>query len=230
MNKPGVFLLMVLPTGAGCAAALAQSPSTVYYKDQVLTQNARSIGGHTYVPLSDVAKALSCQVAARGHGYALVAGSSSGTPAGGANQLAGTVINVGQWTFTGKWRFRVNTVTRPDSYSWTYYDGTGSDNPSRPSDQLIVFNCSLKNGQQRSDEPILTYHSDANTSLTDDQGNSYSPIDIDAASGSLIQGAQKSFAVVFSVPKTANISQFVFSVMSYSSDNPINVRVNVPAP
>jgi hypothetical protein len=230
MNKPCVFLFTVLPSFACCASVLAQSPSTVYYNDQVLTQNARSIGGHTYVPLADVAKAFSLQVAERGHGYALVAAGGSGTPAGGANQLAGKVLSVGQWTFTGKWRFRVNSVSRPDSYSCHYADGTETDNPTNGDNQLIVFDCSMKNGEQKADEPILWIHAGGDTALADDQGNSYSLQDVDFRAGALIPGAQKSFALVFSVPKTANITQLVFSVHGYGSTDIVNVRVNVPSP
>jgi hypothetical protein len=224
--------LLLLPTFMGCHAALAQG-STVYLNDQVMTQNARTIDGHTYVPLADVAKALSCHVASRGGGYALVkaGGESSGVPAGGANEVTGTAGTVGSWVFTGKWRFRVNSVDHPATYPWQYYDGTGADNPSSPNDELYVFNCSLKNGQQRADEPILTIHAgDQVTALADDQGNSYNPIDFDVRGGDVIPGAQKSFAVVFSVPKSAHIKQLVFSIHSYSSTKPANVRIDVPAP
>jgi hypothetical protein len=96
----------------------------------------------------------------------------------------------------------------------------------------LVFYCQLKNAEQRAQEPILGVHGLNNqvTALTDDQGNSYSPMDFDARGGSLVPGGAKSFAVIFSVPKSANISQLIFTVYSYSDTKAYNVRVNVPAP
>ena len=67
------------------------------------------------------------------------------------------------------------------------------------------------------------------TALTDDQGNSYSPLDVDVRGGAIVPGGAKTFNVVFSVPKSAKVSQLIFTLYSYSDTKTTNVRVNVPA-
>jgi len=223
-------VLFSLAVSSFCSLS-ANAQSTVYYHGSVLTHSAKSIGGQTYVPLADVAKALSCRVSSTGGALSLVSATAASSTAGGANQVTGTTGNVGDWFFNGKWRFKVIKVDRPDTYTWQYYDTAGSDSPSSPDDQLVVFYCQIKNGEQRADEPILTVHGLDNqmTALTDDQGNSYSPIDFDLRGGALVPGGAKSFNVVFSVPKTAKISQLIFTLYSYTDTKATNVRVNVPA-
>jgi hypothetical protein len=237
MIKRSVFLFSVFLIGVSSLIALAAVGRTVYYHDQVMTQDARQIDGRTYVPLSDVAHALGAQVASHGDGYAIVSGGSGSsgssdirTAAGGANEVRGTNGNVGDWFFDGMWRFRVSKVERTDEYQYQYYSTPGSDKPSGGNDELVVCYCTIKNGHKETEEPILTSHglSSQNTALTDDQGQSYMPVDFDVRGGGLIPGAAKNFAVVFSVPKGTKLKELIFTLYGFaSSTKTSNVRVNL---
>ena len=133
---------------------------------------------------------------------------------GGANQVKGTKGKVGDWFFDGKWRFRVIKIERPDVYHYQFNPLAGSDKPSGPNDQLLVFYCTMKNGMSSSDQPILSSAGLASqaTAVTDDQGTSYPPIDFDSRNGSVVPGGAKNFAVIFSVPKSANLSELIFTI------------------
>jgi hypothetical protein len=237
MSKRSVFLFSVLLIGVGSAIALAAAGRTVYYHDQVMTQDARQIDGRTYVPLSDVAHALGAQVASRGDGFAIVTGGSgsstsagSRTAAGGANEVRGANGNVGDWFFNGLWRFRVSKVERTDEYNFQFAASPENDKPSGGNDELVVCYCTIKNGHAQTEEPVLTSHGLAsqNTALTDDQGQSYAPIDFDVRGGGLTPGAAKNFAVVFSVPKGTKIKDLIFTLYGFAtSTKASNVRVNL---
>jgi hypothetical protein len=235
MRKRSVFpTLLAAAVGASAmAAAMAAIGRTVYYHGQTLTQDARQVDGRTYVPLADVARALGGRVASRGGGLEIVTGGGGATgegqtAPGGTNQVRGATGSVGDWFFNGYWRFRVNSVDRPDTYAWQFYDGSGTDRPSGPNDELVVFHCTIKNGRPASEEPILTVHGLGNTALTDDQGQSYVPTDIDVRSGSLLPGAAKDFAVVFSVPKGTKLKDLVFTLRGYAESNKASdVRVHL---
>jgi hypothetical protein len=152
------------------------------------------------------------------------------TAPGGANQVKGTKGKVGDWFFDGKWRFRVSKVDRPDVYHYQFYPRAGIDKPSGPNDQLLVFYCTMKNGMSSSDQPILSSSGLASqaTAVTDDQGESFPPIDFDARNGDVVPGGAKNFAVIFSVPKNANLSELIFTIYSYgNSQHPTNVRVSL---
>jgi hypothetical protein len=236
VRKRNVFLI-ALPVAACAVAALAATGRTVYYHGQALTQNARQIDGQTYVPLNDVARMLGGRVAARGGGLEIVSGGSTSvepgggrTAAGGADEVRGANGSVGDWFFNGYWRFRVNHVDRPDTYSWHYSASSGSDKPKGDNDELVVVDCTIKNGQETADKPILTEYgtSAQKTALTDDQGQSYAPIDFDSRDTNLVPGAAQSFAVIFSVPKDAHLKDMIFTVYSYgASTKATNVRVNL---
>jgi hypothetical protein len=149
---------------------------------------------------------------------------------GGANEVHGTKGKVGDWFFDGKWRFRVSKVARPNVYHYIYSPLAGTDKPSGPNDQLLVFYCTMKNGMSTSDQPILSSAGLATqaTAVTDDQGVSYPPIDFDSRNGSVVPGGAKNFAVIFSVPKGANLSELIFTLYSYGNSlKPTNVRVSL---
>jgi hypothetical protein len=236
MSKRRIFLFSGLLVVICSVITLAAVGRTVYYHDQVMTQDAQQIDGRTYVPLSDVARALGGQVASRGTGFEIVTGgapSSSAekrTAAGGANEVRGANGNVGDWFFNGLWRFRVSKVEHVDAYQFQYSTSTESDKPSGANDELVVCYCTIKNGHAKTEEPILTVHGLAsqNTALTDDQGQSYEPVDFDDRSGSLVPGGAKNFAVVFSVPKGTKLKDLIFTLYGYaSSDKASNVRVSL---
>ncbi|HEX5324303.1 MAG TPA: hypothetical protein VFW40_10990, partial [Capsulimonadaceae bacterium] len=188
-------------------------------------------------PLSDVARALGGTVSPHGSGYEIVTGQgapsssdASRTAAGGANEVGGTNGNIGDWFFNGYWRFRVSKVERVSSYSYQYFPGGGVSSPDGPNDELVVVFCTIKNGEQNSDEPILTRNGlgTQKTALTDDQGQSYPPRDFDVRGGNLAPGAGKNFAVVFPVPKGTTLKDMIFTLYSFGASNKAsNVRVSM---
>jgi hypothetical protein len=233
MSKRRIFLFSGLLMAVCSIIALAAAGRTVYYHNQVMTQDAQQINGRTYVPLSDVARALGGQVASRGGGFEIVTGGGSAdsrTAAGGANEVRGTNGNVGDWFFDGRWRFRVSKVEHTDGYQFQYSATADSDKPSGANDELVVCYCTIKNGHAQTEEPILTSHglSSQNTALTDDQGQSYLPIDFDTRGGGLLPGAAKNFAVIFSVPKGTKLKDMVFTLYGFASSTKVsNIRVNL---
>lgn len=237
MNKRNTLLCMLLLMAACSVIALAAVGNTVYYHDQVMTQDARQFNGRTYVPLTDVARALGGQVASHAGGFEIVTGGGASTDtdanrtaAGGANEVRGANGKVGDWFFNGYWRFRASRVEHTDAYQYQYSSSSGSDKPSGDHDELVVVHCTIKNGQKNADQPILGTNGLASqvTALTDDQGQSYPPIDFDVRNGDLAPGAAKNFAVVFSVPKGTTLKDMLFTVYSYgASDKATNVRVSL---
>jgi hypothetical protein len=236
----GDFELMVTSKTAsilgatGLIALITLGPlyaGTVSYKGQTFTSDSRVVGGKVYVPLADVAKLLNGRVAGSGGSYQIVtAGGSSQSAAGGANQINGTKGAVGDWLFDGRWRFRVNKVNLVPSYSFKYSSSTETDNPSGTNDLLVVMDCTIKNGLQNSDEPILTAHGLATqaTAVTDDQGQSYAPVDFDVRGGAIVPGGAKNFTVVFSVPKGTKLTSLIFSIYSYANSTKLtNARIDL---
>lgn len=237
MNKRRVLLFSLLLVGLVSTIALAAVGRTVYYHDAVMTQDARQINGRTYVPLADVARALGGRVASRGSDLEIATdqvGTGNAdehrTAEGGANEVRGTNGNIGDWFFNGFWRFQASRAERTDEYQYQYSPSAGSDKPSGDNDELVVVHCTMKNGQKVADNPILTPNGTSVqvTALTDDQGQSYAPINFDVRDGNLAPGASKNFAVVFSVPKGTKLKDMIFTVYSYgATDKPSNVRVNL---
>ena len=237
MNKRRAFLWLTPPLAACAVVAWAATSHAVYYNGQTLTQDARQMNGQTYVPLADVARALGGRVATHPGGGLMIAtdngagGSEAGRPAaGGANEVRGTRGAVGDWFFNGFWRFRVNSVEHPDTYNFQYAAFPREVKPHSDTDQLVVLHCTVKNGQKKAAEPILTTYGTAvqQTALTDDQGQSYAPLEFDVRSGDLASGAAKNFVVVFSVPKDAHLKDLIFTLYSTAYGNkPSNVRVSL---
>jgi hypothetical protein len=206
---------------------------TVTYKGHPLTSDSRVINGKIYVPLADVAKALSCKIVTV-NGISDIQPASTPTSsavvAGGANQVNATKGGVGDWLFDGRWRFKVNKVSVVSSFDYKYGDNAETETPNGANDLLVVVECSIKNGHTISDEPILTAHglNTQATALDDDQGQSYPPAGFDNRNGQLAPGAMRNFAVIYSVPKGTNIAAMTFTLYGYStSDSVSNVRIDL---
>lgn len=73
---------------------------------------------------------------------------------------------------------------------------------------------------------MLGYIHPHNTQLTDEQGQSYAPIEYDKCGGatdegpSMLPGSQTDFAVLFSVPKGAVLKDLIFSLQTAYDDYP----------
>jgi len=187
------------------------------------------------VPLSDVAKALGGKAVTRANGYEIVSGSGGeeahGNAPGGANEVRGQTGKIGDWFFNGYWRFKVVSMQRTDKYDLRYTSYPGTIKPNGPNDELVVIDCQIKNGHQQSEEPILTPNGLASqkTALADNQGQSYPPLNFDVRPGNLAQGAGKSFAVFFSVPKGTEFKDLIFTIYGFgvTSTKATTVRVSL---
>lgn len=196
----------------------------LYLNGKVASSDLRIIDGRSYVPVADVAKALDAQIIKRGDGYEIA------TP-GGANQVAGVAQGrIGDELFDGKWRFQVVSVEDAGAtYQERYYQPLREIKAQGPGDTLIVVNCRLKNGLQKTQSPLVTEREPGNTALADEQGQSYPPLDYDARQqegdkilsyegAALLPGAGADFALVFNVPKGTVPKALVYSLQAYPDD------------
>jgi len=148
---------------------------------------------------------------------------------GGANQVKGTNGKIGDWFFTGKWRFCAVKVVRTQSYKDVYWASPGTWSPTSPNDDLLAIYCTIKNGMNTSSEPALVTQGMASqvTAVGDDQGESFAPYHIDSRNGALVPGAAKKFVILFSVPKDAKLTDLIFSIYAFGDTKPVNVRVSL---
>jgi len=220
---------------AGSAIALERAGKNLVYHGSVISSEVTVISGRAYVPLSDVAKALGGKTVTRANGYEIV--SSTGTEEanhkepGGANEVRGQNGKIGDWFFNGYWRFKVISMERGEQYEHKYTSFARTNKPDGANDELVVLTCQIKNGHQQTEEPILAVNGLAaqKTALTDDQGQSFPPIDFDVRPGNLVQGASKTFAVIFAVPKGTQLKDMIFSIYGFgvTSTKATQVRVSL---
>ena len=203
-------------------AAWAQGAIKLSINGNVVNTQTRVIGGKTWVPLDDVARALKMQKSVAGGQITL-------RPAGGANQIANKLKGQqGEELFSGKWRFTVTGVTRTKQWVRKYPDShAGKDaEESEAGNDLIVVSCRLKNGTpQRTEFAFPTGASSdwgMNTSLTDQGEGSYQPktYDVTSDEGSpvgryALPGAAIPFNIVFAVPAGTQVKDLVYSVVIY---------------
>ena len=233
ISRRMVSLMVLAPVLAiGTVTALARAGRTVQYHGNVVSSDVSEIDGRPYMPLADVAHMVGGHVVSAGDGYAIVSGGgdSSRSAAGGANQVNGMNGKVGDWFFDGRWRFQVVSVEHVQEYHYQFAPTGGPEKPNGANDELVVITCHIKNGHADTEQPILGTNglSSQRTALTDDQGQSYAPTDFDVRGGSLVPGAAKTFAVMFSVPKGVHLQQLIFSLYGFASSDKVgNVRVNL---
>lgn len=209
-------------TAAGLAAGLAWAAATsrLVINGQVATTDVRIINGQAYVPLAATAKALNMTVVKKPGVYELVV-------AGGAMPIAGGRSGkLNDWLFTGQWRFRVTGVREAATYTEQYYQLKRTLEPQGPGETLLIVDCQLKNGIQKTQSPVLTERMPRNTGLADADGHSYAPLDYDAEQAinktqsyegkPLLPGALADFALVFSVPKGTKPAALVFTAFRYT--------------
>lgn len=181
--------------------------------------DVKMIGGQPYVALSDVAKAMQMKVVKNGSSYDVRA-------AGGATQVNGVRQGkIGDQLSSGAWGFQVTGVREESEYLERFSQEKRQVAPKSDDEKLIVVDAILRNNVQRTQTPVLTERYCDNTALTDDQGQSYPPIDIDArqesnkigsyASVPMLPAAQMKIALVFSVPKETVVKALVFSCLAY---------------
>jgi hypothetical protein len=201
-----------------CALAYAQGSWKLSINGAAVSTNVRTIGGVTYVPINDVAKALKMKATISGRAITL-------KPAGGTFQIANKLQgNQGEELFSGKWGFSVISVQRTSSYKAKYlnsynredtYDGMGSD--------VVVVACRLKNGTKTKQEFAFSVRDyGMNTALTDMDAGTYQPTGYDVFADEpsplgkyALPGSAIPFNIVFRVPKDTKLKDLVFSVVLY---------------
>ena len=174
--------------------------------------SGRMIDGSLYVKLTDVAAAFGQTVVKNGSSYTLV-------PAGGANMLPGTKGKIGEELFTGKWKFLVEDVQRADAYMLKFADSK-FEYPANDGSELVVIQCRLKNAINQT--VGVYFNGLANTALTDMKDQVYKPVWMDVAGGvasDMLPGSAKTFAIVFSVPKSAELKDLVYTIEPVSSQH-----------
>lgn len=195
----------------------------VRIEGKVATNDVITRNGKTYVPISDVAKALGMTVVKTGSGWDLVR-------AGGANMVQGLRGKVGEELFNGKYRFTVVKITRTPSYT-PQFAKLGFDlTPASAENEIVAIHCRLKNGTKEA----VTFDilMGKNTALTDDKEQSYAAynggsVDMVARAPRVIPGAAADFALTFEVPKTAELKDLVFTVNDLTAKDSPDFRVSL---
>jgi hypothetical protein len=224
----------VLIALAAVSVVWAAAGSKLFINGKVASTDVRIINGQAYVPLRAVADALNMAIVKKPEGYEMAV-------AGGANQIDGSRQGkIGDWLFTGQWRFQVVGVKEVAEYTERYYQQEKTIKPKGPKEVLIVIDCRIKNGIKEQQSPVLTERMPRNTALADDAGHSYVPLDYDARqkinktqsyeAEPLLPGAASDFALVFSVPKGTKLKALVFTCFRYTPPPPSDqddVRVSL---
>lgn len=218
-----------------------QGPNLVVNGETAST-GVKMINGEVYAPLADMAKAFGQAIVKRPGGYEL-------TDAGGAGEVGDAHRgNLGATIFTGQFRFTVTGIDKVDTYT-PKNAGNITVTPTA-GNSLFVVHCRIKNGLPQRQELVFSVDSgfgNHDTALTDDQENTYEPInfrggefggydvhiDEGAPNGSFVlPGAAIDFAVVFEAPSETHPKDFIFSILKYgdrghASSKAVDVRVSL---
>ena len=235
-----LFATAALVTAAG---ALGQATLRLIIAGKTASTDIRIINGRPYVPLADMAKAMNgAAVKHKGGGYEITLGSvdtttpQAGAAAGGANEVRGTRGKIGQVLFNGKWRFSVLSIERAASYDSQFLPEKRNFTPNGDTEELVIVRCRMKNGQKATQAPMLSPIHPRHTALTNNQEESFAPIDYDKRGShtdegpTMLPGSQTEFAILFSVPKGTMLKDLVFSVENVYEESPdggTDVRISL---
>lgn len=225
-----VFAIPLVFVAGVCAGG--QAAQKLIINGAVASTDLRTIGGRTYAPIADIAKAL-------GFGLVTKSGSIEMTETGGAGPIQGRASKLGELVFTGRWRFTPVSLEEVDSYTEKYTGEGHTITPSTKGDTLFVLNVRLKNAQNDKIDIICgTLHA-GNTALTDDKEHGFPPIDYDVRNETgayggprLLPGAAAEYAVIFSVPKGTKPQSIIFTITSnvdvgLGGKGPTDLRISV---
>ena len=233
MKKKLLTLLAVSSVAVVCWAIVA--PSTVTMDGVTITTRAKVIGGETWIPVADLAKAKNLQITKTALSIDL-------SVSGGANQVGGTTGKIGQMLNTGRWRFQVNSfklvseykVKHKTSTDYGVYAGVSEyDNDvftAKPEFDLFVASCTLKNA--RTDSQQFDWNpTDNKTSIADSDGSNHPWLVYDIpspafVSSAILPGSKLDFNVCFAVKKGVKPSELVFMLKSLVDDKPEIVRIS----
>lgn len=207
----------------GATAAWAAANYTLNINGNTVSTGAKSINGQLYVPVKDVAAALKMKVSVVGNRIKMM-------PAGGTYQVANKLQgDMGEDLFSGKYGFKVVSVTRGASYKFKNVNNYQRDEEvdAKGTEEIVVVSCRLKNGTSQKDEFAFSAGDyGMNTALTDDDSQSYQPAFYDVLADEsaplgkyALPGASIPFNIVFRVNKDTQLKDLVYSVVRYSERN-----------
>lgn len=221
---------------AFCLGAGAANTWKLTINGHSVSTGARQIGGQTFVPIGDVARALNMKATVKGTNIVL-------SPAGGAQQAGKLAGNTGEDLTSGLYGFKVVSTTRAVKYDLKYPSAyQRADTLEAPEGQeFVIVNCRLKNTTPTKQEfAFSTGDWACNTALTDLDEQTYQPMKFDVLADEsaplgryVLPGASLNFAIVFAVPKDTRLKDVVFSVLRYgdrlekkSTDFRVSVKGN----
>ncbi len=233
--------LVAVGAVATTAGALGRVALRLIVAGKTASTDIRLVDGRPYVPLSDMAKAMNGTVVKRKSGYEIVLGDvdkAAAEPkavAGGANEVHGTRGKIGEVLFNGKWRFSVLSVEHAASYDSQFLPDKRTFTPGGDTEELVLVHCRMKNGQNMTAVAMLSQIHPHNTALTDNQSQSYAPMDYDKRGGhtdegpTMLPGSQTEFVIVFSVAKGTTLKDLVFSEQNLDEapDGGTDVRISL---
>lgn len=225
--------------GLTVGVAAQSSMQLVLYKNSVMT-DARKINGRLYVPVTDVAKAMGWKLSVQGSKILIQPPPPTAAP---DNPMASNLKlsgGINEELYTGKYRFKVNTVSEVDRYERKYANGLAASTPliAGSNEKLVVLDCVLTNATTDREEFVVSRDRWAeNTVLLDAKGESLAPFGYDVAVDEVnppgvyaLTGATVKFALVFQVPKTWQSKALIYTIVRYSErgmKKGTDVRVNL---
>ena len=156
--------------------------------------------GRTFVPLSDVAKALGTTAQKTDDGFTLAA-------AGAGSMVTGTEGKVGQTIGTAQMQFTVKGFVVVDHYQRQHGDGEINANGSN--NQLVIVQCRIRNATAKT-VGICTLGA-AKTALADTDEHTYEVYTGDGPrNADILPGSVIDFGLAFQVPKNAKLKALVY--------------------
>lgn len=228
--KSKLLLCLALAMTFSLGVLALQAAQKLFVNGKVASSDLRVIGGKTYVPLADVAKALDYTIQKTTGGYELA-------KAGGAGQIANKNVGaIGEEIFSGQWKFTVLSVGRVAESVPEYLPNEVWNRRTAASGmEIIVLKCRVKNGTDKKDTIVLDKWEGNNTTLTDMDENAFEPTQhgYDAKfnehfpdGSTFLPGGAVNFNLRFEVPKGAKLKDLVFTVIRY--DDRSNTKTKVP--
>lgn len=225
-----MFLLSAVLIGTAFAGgyAAARAARSVYVDGKAISTDVIELNGNVYMPVADVARVLNRRVVARADGYDLLTvgdaaemGSQTVKPVdavGGKKSAAGLSGTVGEPLTNGQVAFMVVRVIRGASFSSLV---TGKTFAAESDRDLVAVVCRMRNNMKKSRRFDLGVFRGGDTGLIGATGQVYPPSQWDrrVPIATLRYGEVAEFAVIFSVPKNAAASQFVYQVRPNDFDS-----------
>lgn len=220
--KIGRSIVIALSVAGVAAVVLAGlEPSRLVINGNAVSTDSIEKNGRTYVPLSDVAKALGYTLEKSGQTFTL-------NPPGGANQVEGLNGKIGQVIRTPQFTFEVVKVTQEDHHQKIYTDGT-VDAPD--GETLVIVQCRMKNATNETFS--INPFGQSKTALTDQDahtlGDQYTGGGSDVPQGAhdVLPGSAFDFNLVFHVKKDTKLKDLIYEFDGSLSNNHTVLRISL---